>query len=183
MIVKDIVQELTKNSQEILLAGWSLLLSHRQNFLTNHLARVPITSNQERNMEMRDEALSSVGAQDLYTSESQVSDVDDAEFYWENDQQDVHSHFRPSIDTLVSPAIFNYFEMDSRFENLILIDKEQDKENSPPPHPTTPVSETPIQTLSLETSCPFGTRNENIPACVHTIYLKQIENYCVCTLI
>ena len=35
-------------------------------------------------MEMRDEVLSSVGAQDLDTSSYQVSDLEDIEFNWEN---------------------------------------------------------------------------------------------------
>ena len=38
---------------------------------------------------MRDEVPSSVGAQDIATSGHQVSDVDDLEFYRENDQLDV----------------------------------------------------------------------------------------------
>ena len=50
---------------------------------------------------MRDEVLSSVGAQEgLDTSGHQVSaDLDDADFYWENDQLEVDAVFRPSIDT------------------------------------------------------------------------------------
>ena len=50
---------------------------------------------------MRDELLSSVGAQEgLNTSRYQVSaDLDDVEFYWENDQLVVDVVFRPCIDT------------------------------------------------------------------------------------
>ena len=62
--VNDLDQNITISSQEIPLAAWQLLLSQRQDFLNNHLARVPITPNQEGTMEMRDEVLSSVGAQD-----------------------------------------------------------------------------------------------------------------------
>ena len=87
------------SSQEIPLAAWQLLLSQRQNFLNNHLARVPITSNQEGTMEMRDEVLSRVGAQDLDTSSYQVSDPEDTEFNWQNSQLDVDAVFRPGIDT------------------------------------------------------------------------------------
>ena len=43
LTVKDLVQEMTKSSQELPLAAWSLLLSQRQQFLHNHLARVPVT--------------------------------------------------------------------------------------------------------------------------------------------
>ena len=35
-------------------------------------------------MEMKDEVLSSVGAQDMDTSGYQVSDLDNVEFQWEN---------------------------------------------------------------------------------------------------
>ena len=59
--VNDLEQNRTISSQEIPLAAWQLLLSQRQKFLNNHLARVPITPNQEGLMETRDEVLSSVG--------------------------------------------------------------------------------------------------------------------------
>ena len=62
--VNDLEQNITTSSQKIPLAAWQLLLSPRQDFLNNHLARVPFTPNQEGTMEMRDEVLSSVGAQD-----------------------------------------------------------------------------------------------------------------------
>ena len=47
--------------------------------------------------------------------------------------------------------------------NPNLIDEEQDKENYPPLHPTTPVSERPNQPSILMRSSPFGTRIENVP--------------------
>ena len=68
LTVKDFVQEKTKTSQEIPLTAWSLLLSQRQDFLNNHLDRVPVTPNQKGTMEMRDEVLLSAGAQDMDTS-------------------------------------------------------------------------------------------------------------------
>ena len=74
LTVKDLVQEMTISSQEIPLAAWSLLLSQRQQFLNNHLARVPVTANQQGTHEMRDEVLSSVGAQEILdTNGYQVS--------------------------------------------------------------------------------------------------------------
>ena len=76
----DLDQNLTISSQETPLAAWQLLLSQRQDFLDNHLPRVPVTENQEGTMEMRDEVLSSVGAEDLDTSNYQVSDLEDIEF-------------------------------------------------------------------------------------------------------
>ena len=43
--INDLDQNKTISSQEIPLAAWQLLLSQRQDFLNNHLARVPITPN------------------------------------------------------------------------------------------------------------------------------------------
>ena len=82
--VKDLDQNITISSQEIPLAAWQLLLFQRQAFLDYHLLRMPIAQNQEGTMEMRDEVLSSVGAQDLDTNSYQVSDLEDIEFNWEN---------------------------------------------------------------------------------------------------
>ena len=58
-------------------------------------------------MEMRDEVLSSVGAQDLDTSSYQVSDLEDIEFNWENSQLEMDAVFRPGIDTPFSPPTFD----------------------------------------------------------------------------
>ena len=66
--VNDLDLNITISSQEIPLAAWQLSLAQRQDFLNNHVARVPINPNQEGTMEMRDEVLSSVGTQDLDTS-------------------------------------------------------------------------------------------------------------------
>ena len=82
-----------------------MLLSQRQDFLNNHLARVPITPNQEGAIEMREEVLSSVGAQDLDTSSYQVSDLEDLEFNWEGSQLDMDAVFRPGINTPFSNNI------------------------------------------------------------------------------
>ena len=98
---KDPVQELTICSQEITMAAWGLLLPQRKQFLNSHLARVLVTPNQQGTHEMRDEIFSSVGAQEgLDRRGYRVSvDMDDVEFYRENDQLDVHAAFRPGIDT------------------------------------------------------------------------------------
>ena len=98
--VIDLVQNITIDSQEKHLTAWQLLLSQRQDFLDNRLPRVPITQNQEGTTEMRDEVLSSVGAQDLYTSSYQVSDLEDMEFNWEKSQLDIDAVFRPGIALL-----------------------------------------------------------------------------------
>ena len=96
--VNDLGQNITISSQEIPLAAWQLLLSQRQTFLNNHLAQVPITPDQQGTFDMREEVLSSVGAQDLDTSSYQVSDLEDIEFNWENSQLDMDAVFRPGID-------------------------------------------------------------------------------------
>ena len=130
-------QNIKISSQEIPLAVWQLLLSQRQDFLDNHLARVPITPNQQGTMKMRDEVLSSVGAQDLDTSSYQVSDLEDIEFDWEDSQLDMDAVFRPGIDTPFSATTFDDLSMGGSAENPIVLDEEEGKENAPP---TTPVS-------------------------------------------
>ena len=91
--VNDLDQNVTISSQEIPLAAWQLLLSQRQEFLNNHLARVPITPSQQGTIEMREKELSSVGAQALDTSSYQVSDLEDIEFNWEDSQLDMDAVF------------------------------------------------------------------------------------------
>ena len=149
------------SSQEVLLAAWSLLLSQIQIFLNNDIARVPIFPNQEGIIEMRDEVLSSVGADDMDTSWYEVSDLDDIFFYWENDQLDLDAVFRPGIHFPFPTTALDDFEMGGgSAENPILLDDEEDKENSPP---TTPVSERQTQPPALLRTRPFGTRLESIP--------------------
>ena len=90
---------MTISSQENPLAAWSLLLSRRQEFLNNHPARVLVTPNQKRTHEKRDEVLSSVGSEHMDKSGYHLSDLDDVDFYCENDQLDVDTLLRPGIDT------------------------------------------------------------------------------------
>ena len=97
------------------------------------------------------------------TSGYQVSaDLDDVEFYWENEQLDVDVVSRPGIDTVFSPIASDELEMGGSAGNPILLDEEDDKENSPPT--TTPVSEKPPRTPALLRSRTFGRRIENVPA-------------------
>ena len=106
-----LVQNITISSQETPLASWKLLLSQKKDFLDNHLPRVPITQGQEGTMEMREEVLSSVGAQDLDTSRYQVSDLEDIEFNLENSQMDLEAVFRQVVDTPFSPTTFDDLSM------------------------------------------------------------------------
>ena len=160
IVVNDLDQKITISSQEIYLAAWQLLLAQRRDFLNNHLARVPITPNREGTMEMRDEVLSSVEAQDLDTSSYQVSDLEDTEFNWENSQLDMDSVFRPGIETPFSPTVFDDLLMgDESVENPIVLDEEEYKENVP----STPESESPTEPSMLQRSRAFGARMENVP--------------------
>ena len=159
--VNDLDQKLTFSSQEIPLAAWQLLLSQRQDFLNDHLPRVPITENQEGTMEMRYEVLSSVGAQDLDTSSYQVSHLEDIEFNWGFSQLEMDAVFRPGIDTPFSPTTFDDLLMgDGSVENPIVLDEEEDKENAPP---TTPESVRPTEPPRLQRCRALGARMENVP--------------------
>ena len=160
--VNDLDQNITISSQEIHLAAWQLLLYQSQDFLNIHLPRVPITRNQKGTMEMKDEVLSSVGAQDLDTSSYQVSDLEDIEFNWENSQLDMDAVFRRGIDTPFSPTTIDDFPMEGPVENPIVLDEEEDKENAPPP-PTTPESVRATEPPRLHRSLAFGARMENVP--------------------
>ena len=165
--VKDLDENLTISSLEIPLAAWSLLLSQRQEFLNNHLPRVPITPNQQGTFEMREEVLSSVGAQDTDTSGYELSDLEDIEFSWEDPAVDMDSVSRPGIDTPFSQSIFDDFQIEgSTATNQIIVDDEEDKENSAP-RTTTPESERPTEPPRLLRSRPFGTRLENVPDSVY----------------
>ena len=115
-------------------------------------------------MEMRDEVLSSVGAQDLNTSSYQVSDLEDIEFNWENSKLD--AVFRPGIDTPFSPATIHDLSMEGSVENPIVLDEEQDKDNFPPAS-STPESVRSREPPRLQRSRPFGARIENIPDYVY----------------
>ena len=158
--VNDLDQILTIRSQEIPLAAWQLLLSQKQDFLNNHLPRVPITQNQEGTMEMRDEVLSSVGAQDLDTSSYQVSDLEDIEFNWEDSHWDMDAVFGPGIHTPFSPTKVEDFLMERSVENPIVLDEEEDKENAPP---STSESVRPTEPPRLQRNRAFGARMENLP--------------------
>ena len=166
--VKDLDENLTISSLEIPLAAWSLLLSQRQEFLENHLPRVPITPNQQGTFEMREEVISSVGAQDTDTSGYELSDLEDIEFSWEDPAVDMDNFYRSGIDTTFSPSIFYDFQMEgSSAANPIIVDDEEDKENSAPTTLTTPDSERPTEPPRLLRSRPFGTRKENVPDFVY----------------
>ena len=161
--VKDLDENLTISSLEIPQAAWSLLLSQSQEFLNNHLPRVPFTPNKQGTFEMREEVLSSVGAQDTDTRGYELSDLEDIEFSWEDPAVDMDSVYRPGIDTSFSTSIFDNFQMDGlTTANPIIVDDEEDKENSAPTT-STPETERPTEPPRLLRSRPFGTRMKNVP--------------------
>ena len=110
--VKDVDENLTISSLDFPLAAWSLMLSQRQEFLDNHLPRVPITPNQQGTFEMREEVLSSDGAQDTDSRGYELSDLEDIQFSWKDLAVDMDSVYRPRIDTPLSTSIFDVFQME-----------------------------------------------------------------------
>ena len=96
---------------------------------------------------MREEVLSSVVAQDTDTRGYELSNLEDIEFSWEDPAVDMDSFYRPGIDTPFSLSIFDNFLMDgSTAANPIIVDDEEDKENSAP-RTTRPESESPTEPL------------------------------------
>ena len=71
-----------------------------EEFLNNHLVRVPITPNQQGTKEMRDEVPQDVGSQDVDRNGYQGSDLDDFEFNGENDQLYKEAVFASEIETI-----------------------------------------------------------------------------------
>ena len=166
IIVKDMVKDLTISSLELPIAAFNSLINQRQQFLDNHLARVPITPNQQGTWEMQDEVRASVGDHDVI-SDFVPSDLDDIQFHWENPNIDMDAVYRPGIDTPFSPSLFENIPVAGSADYPIEIDDEQDKENE---YPTTPESQRPLQPpppLHRSLSRPFGTRLENIPNSVY----------------
>ena len=77
------------------------------------------------------------------------------------------SVYRPGIDTPFSPSVFDDFQMEgSTAANPIIVDDEEDKENSAPTKPK-PESERPTEPPRFLRSRPFGTRLENVPEYVY----------------
>ena len=68
--------------------------------------------------------------------------------------------FRPGIDTPFSPTTFDDLSMGGSAENPIVLDEEEDEENS---LPSTPVSIRPTETTRLQSSRAFRARVEIVP--------------------
>ena len=70
---------------------------------------------------MREEVLSSVGAQNTDTKGYELSDLADIEFNWEDPAMDMDSVCRPGTDTPLSLSIFDAFQMGSTAANPIIV--------------------------------------------------------------
>ena len=75
--------------------------------------------------------------------------------------------FRPGIDTLLSATTIDDLYMEGSDENSIVLDEEEDKENSPSLVPSTPESVRPTELPRLHRSRAFGARVENVPDYVY----------------
>ena len=125
---------------------------------------------------MRNEVLSSVGAQDLDTSSYQLTDLEDIDFNWENSQLVVDAVFRPGVDTPLSPITFDDLSMEGSVENPIVLEEKEDKENAPP---STPVSVRPTEPPRLQRSRAFGARIENVTGYVCRYFFEYVLP-CLC---
>ena len=106
-------------------------------------------------MEMRDEVLSSVGAQVLDTSSYQLTDVEDIELNWENSHLDMDAVYTPGMDAPFSPTTFDDLSMEGSVDKHIVLDEEEDKENA---SPSTSESVRPTETPRLQKSRALGAR-------------------------
>ena len=121
---------------------------------------------------MREEVFSSVGAQDTDTRCYELSDLEDFEFSWEDPARDMDSVYQPGIHAPFLPSIFDDFQMERpTAANPIIVDNEEDKENSAP-KTTTPESERPTQPPRILRSRPFATRLDNMPDSVYRTLIR-----------
>ena len=120
--VKDLVHEVTISYREIFLAARSLFLSHRQEYLDSYLA--PFTPSQQGTIEMREEVLSSIGAQDMTQRGIRCLLWAFLNFTGKNCQLDLDAVTRPGIDTPFSPTAPGDLEMGGSAENSIVLDEE-----------------------------------------------------------
>ena len=105
-------------------------------------------------MEMRNEVLSSVGAQDLDTSSYQAFDLEDIKFIWETSQLDMDAVIRPSIDSPFSPTTIDDLSVGGSVENPIVLDEEKT-----------------IRLLLHQNQCVSDPRN--LPGCREVALLEQ----------
>ena len=96
--------------------------------MDSHPPRVPIAPDQQGTFEVREEVLSTGGAQDTDTKRYELCHLEDVEFSWEDPAIDMDSVYRPGLDTPFSPSVFDVFQIQiSTAANPILVDDEEDK--------------------------------------------------------
>ena len=103
----------------------NLFLSQRQEILVNHLARMPITPNQPGRHEMREEALSSAGAQEMDTSGYEHHN------WTPLNSLEVNAVSAPLRDMPFSPTAVDHLEMERSLETPFPLDNENNKAFSP----------------------------------------------------
>ena len=106
--VKDLNENLTIISQETPLTAWFVAVPNTRIY-DNHLPRDAITPNQQGTIEMREELLFSVGAQDKDRRGYELSDLEDIELSWEDPAVDMDGVYRPGIDTPFSRTFLTIF--------------------------------------------------------------------------
>ena len=114
-------------------------------------------------IDLNKETLRTVVAQCMDTSGYQVFDLEDSDFHWEDPYLNTHTDSQTGLDYHLQPSCFKDFEMVSLVANPILIDNDEDNENSSPPPSSTLVSGKRIELARSLRSSPFGTRIKNFP--------------------
>ena len=98
--------------------------------MDDHLAKVPMTENQQGRLEDRDKLFSSVGAENMDTNGCQLFDLGGIEFHLEDLEINMDRFIRPGTKNLFPNSTSNKFEISFVFENPIQIDAEEKQRNS-----------------------------------------------------
>ena len=112
----------------------------------------PIHSQPGRTFQRKKEVPDRAGAQDMDNCGYDLSDLDYIELFWEKPLVEMGTVFALGIDTLFSPTAFDGLETGRSSENRMLLDEEEDKENS---SPKTRLSDSLTELSRLLRSSPF----------------------------
>ena len=133
LISRDLVQVMTSISRKVHLPIGNLLLSQRQELSDNYFAQKQVTPNQKGTFKLREDFLASAGAQDMGTSDYELKDLQDSEFFRENPQVELADVLGPRMDAPFSAVVIKLSMTQGRSsKNPIALDGEKDKEKSPP---------------------------------------------------
>ena len=145
----------------------------------NSWSKIQSIPTSEKRFEDRVKVLESTGAQDIETNGCELSELEDIGFSLGNSQMELDAVFRPGDFTPFSPTVFkNLARGDgSSYQKLIVLDKQEDKENSPP---TNLMSERPTEPPMFLRSRFFGKRTEIVPETVYrTLFEENFSCACV----